>query len=831
MKRSLKSIVPICLVLMMALLVIVVIVCYKRPHEHTYGDASVFKAATCTEDGILRQECGECDESAEGHFKDTPIPKLNHKWDNGTETKAATYLNKGEKSFKCLNDETHTKTEPIDALGIPTEFQGEWFSPDKANKLVIAETSIEFYQGEAKLEITKADGKNNELTFLHKDVIYKVTAGDNELFVNGVVYVINPNAEIEAPVINELPAVFEGVWQTKKDDLPRIKLLIRDKSISLWKDGVQKRLINVEYGKSDEANQTSGKITFGVEGTSYKLAFSTKTKEGGTVEKFDKLILTDDLHTTELLLINPIFWGEWNTSLDRKSDEFMSGNNNLVIDRYGATFKFQIFDSADNERLNEISYDDAHIYFSSQGVSYKLCFTSDTTVLKMFWDNQNVASDEPILEFYKDGTKEKPLFFEKFAGTRDITLNVSFESQRNDLYFEYTSKETEIYEVFYTPDDGLRFSVFEKGNIVDAVAIWSSLDESYLFRLEAGKSYWICFGSRELNSANTKIRFTVTEVGLTIADEYLGEWQTRDYDKTAGSKIKISADGIEITVLIFGNVEYKNAKADLSKIELGERGRGYKFDFTTNGKVYNVSVIALTDKVGGNVPQLSLAITAEELETVTLKLYHSDRMPVYPLGSEENPEKLTQDLFAKTYNVTFTDMPLRVYELTTVKDQAYIVTTEIDYLSFEIKGVKLFTSSATSKTEIFELEANRTYTVLVTDKDATDTEARDVSFAIAECGNSKATVIPEEIRNKNWKGSKPISFTEDSFTTSIDIISNVRFDVINITRDADGNTVIKSTFQSQIYYLIYDPVEKTLKLTDIFEEELLSWTVDSGNEK
>ena len=117
-----------------------------------------------------------------------PTETHEHKWDNGTVTTEATYLHDGVKTYKCEEDE-ETKTETIPALGIPAAFRGTWYSPEKANKLVIAEKSIEFYQGEStKLDITDADGKNEQLTFKYEGQTYNVTKGDNKLVVNNVDY-------------------------------------------------------------------------------------------------------------------------------------------------------------------------------------------------------------------------------------------------------------------------------------------------------------------------------------------------------------------------------------------------------------------------------------------------------------------------------------------------------------------------------------------------------------------------------------------------------------------------------------------------------------------
>ncbi|MDD6071177.1 MAG: leucine-rich repeat protein [Clostridiales bacterium] len=59
--------------------------------------------ATCSSKAV----CSVCHE-AYGE-----IAAANHKWDSGKVTKAATCMHKGEKTFVCRYDKTHTKTEPI----------------------------------------------------------------------------------------------------------------------------------------------------------------------------------------------------------------------------------------------------------------------------------------------------------------------------------------------------------------------------------------------------------------------------------------------------------------------------------------------------------------------------------------------------------------------------------------------------------------------------------------------------------------------------------------------------------------------------------------------
>lgn len=81
------------------------------PHVHNFVP-TVTKEATCEEDGVKTFAC-ECG-------KDTyteAIPAIGHKWDEGVVTTAPDCDDAGVRTYTCLNDDTHTKTEAIDALG------------------------------------------------------------------------------------------------------------------------------------------------------------------------------------------------------------------------------------------------------------------------------------------------------------------------------------------------------------------------------------------------------------------------------------------------------------------------------------------------------------------------------------------------------------------------------------------------------------------------------------------------------------------------------------------------------------------------------------------
>ena len=90
-------------------------------HEHSLTKVDAVKA-TCTEAGntayYICDSCGLWFKDADGKMQITDkssvaVKALGHKWDSGVVTKEATYTAEGIRTFTCLNDSSHTKTEPI----------------------------------------------------------------------------------------------------------------------------------------------------------------------------------------------------------------------------------------------------------------------------------------------------------------------------------------------------------------------------------------------------------------------------------------------------------------------------------------------------------------------------------------------------------------------------------------------------------------------------------------------------------------------------------------------------------------------------------------------
>jgi len=80
-----------------------------KPHEHVFGEWTITKNATCTENGERQRACS-CGE------KQTEVLKAtDHAWDDGKVTKEPTETETGIKTFTCANCK-ETKTESIPVL-------------------------------------------------------------------------------------------------------------------------------------------------------------------------------------------------------------------------------------------------------------------------------------------------------------------------------------------------------------------------------------------------------------------------------------------------------------------------------------------------------------------------------------------------------------------------------------------------------------------------------------------------------------------------------------------------------------------------------------------
>ncbi len=82
---------------------------YREPLNHDFK--KVVTPSTCTKEGFTTYTCTRCGNSYTGEETE----KASHKWDNGTVTKEATYLEKGTRTYQCTNCDA-SYTEDIPAL-------------------------------------------------------------------------------------------------------------------------------------------------------------------------------------------------------------------------------------------------------------------------------------------------------------------------------------------------------------------------------------------------------------------------------------------------------------------------------------------------------------------------------------------------------------------------------------------------------------------------------------------------------------------------------------------------------------------------------------------
>ncbi len=104
--------------------------------EHTYGDWKTVKSPECEVDGSEERVCDAC-----GHVETRSIEAIGHQWDEGVVTKEPTETEEGIRTYTCLNDPSHTKTEKIAKLPVSNP-DGDASDPTTAAGTEKAITSI-----------------------------------------------------------------------------------------------------------------------------------------------------------------------------------------------------------------------------------------------------------------------------------------------------------------------------------------------------------------------------------------------------------------------------------------------------------------------------------------------------------------------------------------------------------------------------------------------------------------------------------------------------------------------------------------------------------------
>lgn len=876
------------LVTLVALFVSATVAC--NAHEHSYGEPFVYKAATCTENGIMRRECKKCDDSVPGHFKDATIQRLHHNWSEGEVVEEVTYLKGGQIVFTCLNDSSHTRTVEVDPLGIPSVFHGEWFSPDETYSLVIDERSIYFYENSVWLIISDVDGKNGELTFRCNYTLYKVTADENKLSVTdgaGTVFYVRESDL--PPKIDSVPEEFLGIF-VSEDGSEEYRAEMTKNGLTFYEGGIKRIVYDVVFSETG----VSFKFSDGGQERSYELLFEDShilLKEVGAVEFLDEL---DDIDSVaeKISRIPDIFRGDWRTVSEHTEYRVVVEGNSLNfyiagvnfditglrhVDKEGGTAGKIIFMSDSREYELSFPYIDSDlfvgeaynyleltdtfsgevyrlyvlapafygVYISEDGMYrldisrsgvvfsrkngiamteititdftfgkddfgfvcgntlYTFGFELHSTVLRMYKDKETVAS------FFKDGTKEKPFKFDSFVGEHSIVLNESRDDENLFVYYEYTAKASGIYKFSY-PDD-FEFLIVKIEDKTDnrIIASWNISREAYEFVLKESHVYTIAFGSVNFGD-DTDFILDIVEVDFNIEINYLGVWQTADFDAYSGlgHKLEITADGVELDGVF----------RSLDDIYPNDFGLGYNFSYIDGDKTCFVSFTLQMDDAAG-VPVLLTEITTGD-ETSTFRLYAPDKMPHYSVGSEENPEKLTQANFAAEYKVDFKGTTIRYYSIEVTVDCVYTLTAITQNLVFAIeldgKTVFSFTADKDSLSAVFELKAENTYIIWVSDENNDGSSATSVSFKITEGGDIASASIPREILDISWdlgSDGSVIALSEYRFVYDNGFL-HTECNVNSVSKDESGKTVIKGSKNSVKRTLIFDPEALTLTLVN-----------------
>ena len=95
----------------------------KKCENHKFGKWETITPATCTSVGKKEHKCTVC-----GFKVEEDIPKAEHTWDEGVETRPASCSEPGEKLYTCTVCKTETKTEVIPQL------EHDWVEKDTVAK-------------------------------------------------------------------------------------------------------------------------------------------------------------------------------------------------------------------------------------------------------------------------------------------------------------------------------------------------------------------------------------------------------------------------------------------------------------------------------------------------------------------------------------------------------------------------------------------------------------------------------------------------------------------------------------------------------------------------
>lgn len=426
-----------------------------------------------------------------------------------------------------------------------------------------------------------------------------------------------------------------------------------------------------------------------------------------------------------------------------------------------------------------------------------------------------------------DGSAEKPLVWENFAGVHEIDLPAADDSGNSKIFFQYTATESAVYTLDYTLGgaafNDLNLIIAPKNDLLHAVATWSLKRDSYAFPLTQGVTYRIRLGDYSAEAKGGKLSLTATKTPLTMIGAYEGTW-VDDNDSPAYTLL---IEGTDVTV--------NGSKAE--NLTLAPRNGGYEFDW--NGKHCTISVGKT--QTGGY--ENSMLFTFGEGEEDFAVLYAPGQVPGIVYGTEEHPLSISQEAFAKAWEVEDELFGNGIYywTFTASESKTYTITTEIDYLTFVLtdgSGEELvnWLSTEDVKEAVFRVIAGETYTFYVTDADSDGFTFRKVSFTVAEGGTLETAAIPKEVRGIAWKSKdnslNSVILGEETVevTTVNSLFTNTYKGKVTKVEETAGGYLITFTASGKSYTLEFTRAEKTLVFTvgsnrfTFIEDSGESWT-------
>ncbi len=596
---------------------------------------------------------------------------------------------------------------------------------------------------------------------------------------------------------------FRGYWVSTDDNFDYV-FVITDKTVT-WTlgDWVEDSLDNFKFYEN--------KITF--TGTGGANSYEIRFNEQGVFELYNgtdtSIIPFEEGAYTEAkgaaLNVHMSFWNTW---------EGFYSDHIYTVKITDNEIKFYIDYVGKDVASALVTYNDLQ--------SSEVTFTVDEQTYVIYLQRSVMklcqgTIDEAIAELYGEGTEKRPYELDRLEGTHDITLKYQDDYFINNTFVRFTQEENKVYSVSYDKEfQNILFVLYEEGKSAFPVASWSNFNSADQtkgasdFQLLAGKTYILRLDGVEVGK-NNKFTLTATAKDLAIDAEYIGEWQTLDYDDATGegARLTIDATGITIDSELFGDP----VKAELKDIFLARGGTGYQFTLSVGFATLEVTVSLTTDDASSPVvPAIILEYIVDGEDSVEWDFYKPDNMPKYREGSVKNPKVLTEAEFVKSYSEHVTEE--YYYSFTPAATSTYTITKgtcEYVYIEIRLDGEVIFTfDSSINDTFVIKLEEGNTYIVVLSDSAYDGGSTLD--FTITKGGEyveEQKVEIPADIRNITWQpdGSRTVTVNQYDFTV---------YNVVNVVWKAtkvetiEGKTVVSAQNGKTTATFTYDPSAHTL---------------------